>query len=185
MAAPLLIAAASAGTALQVYGTWKAHKDQAALLRRKSFFDRKQAEEVLARNDINNELLWRDGQRLLGDQAAQFAASGRAASATTFDIMAESINEIANEVSRNNRAASWEAAMINAGADSRMFNAGQIDRAGKISAAAQALSGAANIADKSPGLGIGPARSSQRPNPAPGTSRIDTTTSRPAGQGIG
>ena len=153
MAAPVLIAAAAVGTALQVYGTFTAARSRAAAMRRQAVLNKLRADEVLQRTFMNNSLLMERSFRTVGEQQSQFAGSGRAQSATTLAMLSETLDLAFAQATRNTRAAQWQATMINMGADSDLVTAGAVEKGGAISALGQGFSGAAEIADSSPGLG--------------------------------
>jgi hypothetical protein len=150
MVAPLVVVAAI-GTAVQLYGNYQASKSQADAARAQSALDLRRATEVLERDEINRELLFKDADRLIGTQQVQFAASGRAQDVTTLALMEEAAGEAADQAIRNNRAAQWEATMIQIGAYSRLAGADDLERAARISAVGGALASGANIYNSSPG----------------------------------
>lgn len=154
MAGPLLIAMVGiglAGTALDIYGTYQSSKAQAEALRRQALLDRQRAEEVLERNKINNDLLFGRATQMMATQQVSFAGSGRALSATTLAVMANTMDLAAEQAIRNNREAQWEAMMINLGADSSDIAAMRVRKAAKLNALGQAFVGALNIYSAMPG----------------------------------
>lgn len=151
MAAPLLIAAGGIGTALKVYGTYKAGKDRASLLERQGQLDRLRSEEIIRRARVNNDLLMSRAEMHMATQEVSFAGSGAAQSATTLAMMANTMNIAADQAILDMQEAQWEASAIRAGADSKDIAARQIKRASEIDALSEALFGTVSILSAMPG----------------------------------
>lgn len=137
------LAAFAAGSAIQMYGQYKAAMAQADNLREEAFFKEEQATETLNRNNINNELLFDKASSFLGSQSAQLAGSGKAQSATTQALLQDTINTAADEAIRNTREAEWNARMMNIQAESMRKSADQVEDAAAMSAIGGGLSSGA------------------------------------------
>lgn len=151
MAAPILLAVAGGGAAMKAYGQWKAAEAQANAKREQASLLDMEAGEILARTDINNDLLAQDAIRFSGRQAASMAASGGGVSATSSAILEETARLASEEMGRNLREAKWEAHMKNIEADSMRRSADQFEKAGKIAAIGSILGSGAKIAGSKPG----------------------------------
>ena len=137
-------ALAVAGVAMQVYGTYKASKDKAAAMREQAAQNRLKAEEILKRNELNKEALFKKAKAFKGTQTTQITAAGGGLGASAMALIAETSTLAAEEAESMSRAAEWESNMVRMGADSTQKAAGQVETAGKISALGQGLSGGAS-----------------------------------------
>lgn len=149
MAAPLLIAMAGIGTAINAYSVWKQGQEKAESLLESAAMKEDNAREVIRRNDINNGLIFSEGQRFLGNQIAGIAASG-AGGATSSAQYEETASLVAGEIRRNSEVAQWEARMSLLEASSMRRSASQIQSGSKLAALGTLFSGAAKTWDASP-----------------------------------
>lgn len=185
MAFPL-IALAAAGGALQAYGTYTSAKSQAAAMRFQAQLDLKRATEVIERDQINRELLFKDAKRHVGEQQAQFASSGRAQDVTTLAMMEEVANLASEQAIRNTRAAQWEASMIKIGAYSKIAGADDVAKAGAISAIGGLVATGAKTAYSSPGFSSSGTSGLFDPTPAAGPTTIgESSPSAPSALTMG
>lgn len=145
MALPLIMAGvAAAGSALQIYGNFKAAKQKAAFMRQKAMIGNMRATEVLARNEINNDILFKNAKTFTGRQLAQLAGTGGGLSASAMAQLEETFDIATEQAVNNSRVANWEARMLRMGADSDMVAASGIDKAAPINALAQGMGAAAS-----------------------------------------
>lgn len=122
------------GSALvSAYGQYKSGQAQAKSLRAQAQLDFLRAEEVLRRNDINNELLMESALVHTGTQKAQLAGSGRTLESGR-DLIAETMSKAAEQAALNTEAAEWEARMVRMGASARETAAGDIKSSSTINA---------------------------------------------------
>ncbi len=123
-------------TLISTYGQWKASESQADAQRQQAELGLLRAEEILARNEINNNLIQESALSFTGTQKAQMAGSGVSVGGeTSRRLVVETMKTAAKQITLNNRAAEWEARMARLGAESQMSSANQIETAGQISAA--------------------------------------------------
>jgi hypothetical protein len=129
-----MLPALAVGSALiSAYGQWRAGEAQQDAAEQQYRLDSLRAEELLERNQINNELLMESALVHTGTQKAQIAASGVSlGGATSKAIIAKTMETAARQIKLNNRAADWEAEMARLGADSQLKSAGQLATANKI-----------------------------------------------------
>jgi len=140
------------GTALSAYGNYKSAQAQGEAKRQQSELDRMKGLEVLRRNEINTELLGKEAIKFSGKQTAQIAASGGGFTASSVALLEETARTVAEEMGRNLEEAEWEAHMISLGAESRDVAAGEIEKAGKISAVGSILGGGIGLARATQGV---------------------------------
>jgi len=140
------------GSALvSAYGQYKSAKQQGQALEEQAKINFMKANEVLARNDINNELLQESALVTAGTQRAQIAGSGiSGSSASSQELIRDTFEKTAEQIEFNTRAAEWEARMVRLGAESQIESAGQIEKAGIISAVGTAGFGIARAVDNAP-----------------------------------
>ena len=150
MPAPLILLAA-AGGALKAYGTYTAAQSQAEAMRLQGSLELQKAEELIKRDEINRDLLFKSAKKNLGTQSTQVAASGRAQDVTTLAMMEDTANMAADQAIRNSRATQWEASAIKIGAHAKIAGADDIAKAGLISALGSLAGTAASTAYNTPG----------------------------------
>jgi len=110
-------AVAIAGTLLSAYGSYKAGKTSKEASERQQALLNRQAEEVMARMYINDDLTKKQGRRLVGAQRVARAGQGiDIGVGSSLDIIEDTIIEINDERLRNMRDAVFEANMIAEGA---------------------------------------------------------------------
>jgi len=143
MALPLIIA--GTGIAMQMYGSYKTGKDNAAAMRRQAALDGLKAQEILERNKINIETLFKNAKAFQGSQVAQITGAGGGMGASAMALIEETTILAAEEANAQSRSAEWEANMVRLGAESTMTAAGDVQTAGTISALGTGLSGSADI----------------------------------------
>jgi len=139
-------AVAIAGTLLSAYSTYKAGQaSKEASLKQQSLLNR-QGEEVMARAQINDELLQKQGRQLVGAQRVAIAGSGIDIGAgSSLDIIEDTIIEINDERLRLMRDSVFEANMIAEGAKLEGDYARDAATAGMIGGAGTLLTSGYNI----------------------------------------
>jgi len=157
MAAPLLMALAGAGVALNAYSTWKAGREEAQSLLELANEKRLAANEVIARNKINNQLLFLDAKTVIGEQVSRAAASG-AGGATNMAIFEETATLAARQIKLNTRAAEWEARALFTEAGGLQRTSGQVLKGSQIQTIAGLFTGFAKIAMAAPGAEKNPGK---------------------------
>lgn len=146
-----LLAIAAVGTALNAFGQYKESKAQAESLRQQSMIDGLRADEILERNEINNQLLAEDTEKVIASQSVALAAQGQDLSGTTaMGILENTIRASIHQRERNNREAEFEARMIRFGARSQQGRAGEFESAGRLKVAGTLAFGASSIYRNSP-----------------------------------
>lgn len=131
---------------VSAYGQWKASSAQADASRQQAELNFMRADEILARNEINNSAIQESALSFTGKQKAQMAGSGVAIGGeTSRRLVAETMKTAAKQIELNNRATEWEARMARIGAQSQMTSAGQMETAGQINAVASLGSSMTNI----------------------------------------
>jgi len=110
-------AAAIAGTLLSAYSSYKAGKAaEKASIKQQSLLNR-QAEEVFARAQFNDDLLQKQGNQFVGAQRVAIAGSGiDIGTGSSLDIIEDTIRDINDERLRQLRDSTFEANMIAEGA---------------------------------------------------------------------
>ena len=144
---------AAIGLGMQIYGQYKASKDKAAAMREQARLNRLKAVEILKRNEINKEALFKEAKALEGTQAVQLTAAGGGLGASAMALIEETSHFAAEEAKSMTRSAEWEANMVRMGAESTGKAAGQVETAGKISALGTGISGAGQIYSGTRGQG--------------------------------
>lgn len=123
------------GSALvSAYGQYKSSQAQAEAQQQQAKLNFLKAEEVLARNEINNDLLLESALVHQGTQVAQIAGSGvDVGGQTQKRVVAETMRKAQRQIELNTRAAEWESRMIRIGAESQIQSSEEIALAGTIS----------------------------------------------------
>lgn len=138
------------GAAVQLVGTMLAANAAAEAAERQAILNTKKAEEVLARNTINNELLMKAAGRHQGVQTVQIAGSGRAQDTTTMAMMEETWSIAVDQVERNTRSAQWEATQILEGVNSMLESADDTRTTGIVKGIGDFGFNAAKLYDSAP-----------------------------------
>ena len=147
-----VMTAIAVGSALvSAYGEYKSSQAMAESNREQSQINFLKADEILARNQINNELLQESALVTMGTQRAQIAGSGVAVTASDRRLLRDTMEKAATQITLNNRAAEWEARMVRLGAETGLKSAEEIEKAGTISALGTAGFGTARAFASSPG----------------------------------
>ena len=111
---------------MAAYGQWQAGSAQAEASRNQAQLNLLQAEEVLQRNEINNNLILESALSFTGTQATQMAGSGTSLGGeSNRRLIANTMQTAAKQIQLNNRTAEWEARMTRLGAASQITAAGQ------------------------------------------------------------
>lgn len=146
-----VMTAIAVGSALvSAYGQYKSSKAQAAASEQQAQLNFFKAEEILSRNNMNNELLRESALVKQGEQTVQTFGSGRTL-ASTSRLVRDTMTRAANQIELNNRAAEWEASMVRLGAESQISSSVEIEQAGRLQAAGTAGFGTAQAFASSPG----------------------------------
>jgi len=148
-----MAALAIGSTLVAAYGQYKSSKAQAEAKKQQAHLSFLKANEVLSRNQVNNELLMESALVHQGTQAAQVAGSGLAGGEASRALIRNTVESTAKQIDRNNRAAEWEANMIRIGAESQIGSAEQIETAGFLGSLATLGFGLAKTAEVKPGKG--------------------------------
>lgn len=155
MAAPLLVALSGAGTALNAYSIWRQGQEKAQALLQSAEISEAKAQEVIRRNDINNDLIFSDAQKFIGDQVARAAASGGGVG-SSMALYEETASLAAKQIRRNSEIAEWEARMSLLEAQSMRWSAKQTKKGAGILAIGTLASGFTKAWDAKPGGYQGP-----------------------------
>lgn len=150
MAAPLLVALSGAGTALNAYSIWKQGQDKASALLQSAEIAEAKSQEIIRRNDINNDLIFSDAQKFMGDQIARAAASGGGVG-SSMALYEETASLAAKQIRRNSEIAEWEARMTMFEAQSMRRSADQTKKGATILAIGTFAEGLAKAWDAKPG----------------------------------
>ncbi len=146
-----LMTALSVGSALvSAYGQYQSSQAQAEQQRQQSQIDFARAEEILRRNEINNELLMESALVHTGTQKAQAAGAGVDVSGIG-RLVQDTVNKAIEQIELDTRAAEWESRMVRLGAETRLETASDIESAGTISAIGKAGFGIGTAFHNSPG----------------------------------
>lgn len=143
-------AMAIVGTGLQIYGQLESAKSQASLLRQQAAIDETRANELLARAEINNEIVRERSQQAMGDLQARTGGAS-ISSGSVLQGLEEVARLAAREITQQIREAEFEAYMIRTGAASQRDNAKEIEKAGLFSAFSTGILGAGRIYKAMPG----------------------------------
>jgi hypothetical protein len=150
MAAPLLAVIGGVGVALNAYGQWKQGQDQSQSLLSQAYFKELEAQELLRRNEINNDLYLQDAQQLIGEQI-NAASLSNIGGASTLAMYEQTAMLAARQLRRNTEEAEWNARALRMEANSMGISARNSRTAGNISALGTVAKGAADIYKNSPG----------------------------------
>ena len=125
----------------------KAAQEQERLMKEQALMDDMKADELLERNEINNELIRKDTEKFMGEQSAALAGKGQSLSGVTaMGLLEDTYRSMLEDIARNNRDAEWEAGMIRLGASSTRDAAKRTKKAAWIGALGTGLSGAGTAA---------------------------------------
>lgn len=137
-------AAAIVGTGVSIFGQLKAAKDQKRAARSAAEARRVQADEILARSEINIQELKRQAQGFKARQSAAFASSGVDIGSGAPLVAMENTNRVVMSAVENRRKeAAFRAESILRGAALSDQQAEDISKAGKLQAFGTGLSGLA------------------------------------------
>lgn len=129
MAAPLIALAVASG-AVAAYASIQESEARAEQARREASLKRLQAEETLARMEINTDLMKRQGKRLEGSQVAQFGAFNVSIGAAGYGLLSETQRTVQEQIDLMRRDARFRAEMLRQGAKSSDVLAQDITNAG-------------------------------------------------------
>lgn len=108
-----LAALAVAGMGMQVYSRWKQGRAEASAYQEQASLLGLQAEEIMARAQINNDLIAQEGQKLRGRQTTVFAAQGvDVNSVSALAKLEDTARQVSEEIYRNTRDARYEADVL-------------------------------------------------------------------------
>ena len=133
------------GTGIKVYGALKGASDQANIEEQKAGFAREQADEVLARESINEGLRNDAAFRNKLSFGAAYAGTGKAGVGIGSMLEIQRQTDLQNALSK--RDAEFQAAQLRKGAALQEDLAGNTRTAGYISAAGTLLGSAGKIID--------------------------------------
>ena len=146
MAFPVLAAIAIGGALTGAIGQKMGADARADQARREAALKDLQAEETIARAEVNARLTARQGQRLIGAQAAQTGFSGVDYGASQIGGIVETERNVLEQIDLIRQEAQFRARMIREGALSDRQYADDSQTAGTIGAIGSLLSGAGNVA---------------------------------------
>jgi hypothetical protein len=107
-----LLAIAAIGAVAQAYGEYKQGEDNAAYLREKSQNSLIQADEGIARANLNVQQIIREGRKFRGDQVASYAGAGvDISSNATLSALEDTSSMISDQIYKTQREAEFEAFM--------------------------------------------------------------------------
>lgn len=134
-----MAAGAAAGLGLSVVGTVLAAQAQKEAAEKEASLKRDQADELLSREAINEQILRDQSEDLTKDYGAAFAASGLGGSGIGGTLKLRS--NLEQTLANSRRDAEFKARMLRAGADMQGQLASDVYTAGIITGAGTALTG--------------------------------------------
>ena len=142
MAFPLILA--GIGAALSIYGQIKGAEADAEAMRREAASRELEAQEILKRTKINQEIVQEEGDILMGNQAT-FMGMGGSMYGSPLLTLARTAHGIAREKQNMQMESEFRAAQLRAGATVSRELAGERQQAGYLGAAGTALTAGYNI----------------------------------------
>ena len=133
-----LVAAVIASTALSLYGQKKEADAEKRALQDKSRLSGLQADELLARTQINIKQMEKEGKKVTGKFDYLVARSGVEASSSRQELL----TQIGDKIRFERRVAEFDAQMIRMGGQAALAQSADIDKAAKIRMISTIFSGA-------------------------------------------
>lgn len=135
----VLAAAAVAQTGLSIYGQMKEAKNKAEAAERDAYFKGLQADEMMERQAINEDIMREQSFLAQSKYRAEFAGTGREGGIGSVLEMRRVLNR---NIELSRRDAQFKASMLRAGAESDQKLASDFMTSGYITGAGTALTGA-------------------------------------------
>jgi len=138
------------GTGFSVFGQLKQAKAQKEAAEAQGRAKQAQAFELLRRSEFNIDQLQEEAERFKAKQRTAFAASGVDVGSGVSLVQLEQLNrDLVEEVQVQREEALFKARALEAGADVDTRLAGDIERAGNLSAFGTTLAGAGSVLGRS------------------------------------
>jgi hypothetical protein len=144
MAFPILLAAYAVGTAISIYGQIKGAEAEADAARREAAARELEAQEILKRTKVNQDIVQEEGDILMGNQQTYFSMGGSLIGSPLMTLE-RTAHSIAREKQNMQIEADFKAAQLRSGAAISTELAGQRQQAGYIGAAGTVLTSAYQI----------------------------------------
>jgi hypothetical protein len=135
--------AALVGTGAQVYGNVAAARSQEEAARREAEFKMIQADELMERQRINEQIMVEQGDEMGSAYVAAFASTGRGGGGVGGQLRIK--RDVERSIANSHREAEFKAKMLRAGADVEMDLASDAVSAAWISSAGSVLTTGANV----------------------------------------
>jgi hypothetical protein len=148
MAFPLVIAAV--GAAISIYGQIKGAEADAEAMRREAASRELEAQEILKRTKINQEIVQEEGDILMGNQQTFFSMGGTMVGSPLM-VLARTAHGIAREKRNMQMESEFRASQLRSGAAVSRDLADQRQSAGYLQATGTALTSAYGISSAAPG----------------------------------
>lgn len=150
MAFPFLLAAYAVGTGLSIYGQIKGAEAEAEAMRREAASRELEAQEILKRARINQEIVQEEGDILMGNQQTFFSSSGTLIGSPLM-VLERTAHGIIREKQNMQIEADFKAAQLRSGANVARTLADERTQAGNIAAIGTVLTSAYQIGSAIPG----------------------------------
>lgn len=148
MAFPLILA--GVGAAISIYGQIKGAEADADAARREAASRELEAQEILKRTKINQDIVQEEGDILMGQQETFFAGSGVQAYGSPLLVLERTAHGIAREKNNMQMESEFRANQLRSGAALSRDLADQRQQAGYLNAAGTLLTSAYQIGSSLP-----------------------------------
>lgn len=146
---------------MQAYARWRQGEAEADAYKKQASLLGLQAEELLARAEINNDLIRQEAGKLQGEQIATFAGQGVSTSGlSVLAALEETARQASEEIYRNTRDARYEAGVLGQEADFNRRYAKEAKKSALFDSFGTILAGAGSLGSfgspkRSGGAGLG------------------------------